>query len=291
VAAARGRTRGFSRRVQLSLFIGYVSAIIGIVIALGLVAIQHFDPARFAILRGLAADVAGGVGMAGRTLINPVTKAGSAVADYWQAGSQNRALREQLAATQTQAITARLTTQENNRLRATLKLIERNPEQIAVARIVGAGPSGNHRFATITAGASDGVAAGQPVVAAEGLIGRVVLTGIMASRVMLLTDGESVVPVRISRSGQPAIAYGAGDGRIRLRLAIGAVGMQRGDIVVTSGAGGLFAPNLPVAVILAADGEYGIGLPLADPARVDTVAIYPPYRPPLPDPVPATATQ
>ena len=96
--------------------------------------------------------------------------------------------------------------------------------------------------------ARPGVAPGQPVRAPDGLIGRVLETGRWASRVLLITDGASNVPVRLVRDGTPALAVGRGDGTIELRtLEVGQNPFRRGDIFVTSGTGGIFPPDIPVA--------------------------------------------
>ncbi|MGC8170129.1 rod shape-determining protein MreC, partial [Salmonella enterica] len=62
-----------------------------------------------------------------------------------------------------------------------------------------------------------GVATGQPVRGPEGLIGRVLETGPNSARVLLLIDPESVVPVRRTRDGMPALAAGRGDGLIDVK--------------------------------------------------------------------------
>jgi len=79
----------------------------------------------------------------------------------------------------------------------------------------------------------------------DGLIGRVLETGRWAARILLVTDGASNVPVRSTRDGTPALAVGRGDGTIELRtLEVGQNPFRRGDVLVTSGSGGLFPPNI-----------------------------------------------
>ena len=86
-------------------------------------------------------------------------------------------------------------------------------------------------------------------------------TGRWASRVLLVTDGSSTVPVRLVRDGTPALAVGRGDGSIELRtLEVGQNPFRRGDLLVTSGVGGLYPPNIPVAVVTGHDGERAIGV-------------------------------
>jgi rod shape-determining protein MreC len=187
-----------------------------------------------------------------------------------RAGTQNEALKKELAASRRRLIEASATETENRRLRALLKLTQDVQDEVAVTRIVGSSFDSSRRLATLSAGASSGVRPGQPVRAAEGLIGRVIESGRWASRVLLVSDGASNVPVRLVRDGTPAIANGRGDGTIDLKtLELGKNPFRRGDVLVTSGVGGVYPPNIPVAVVVGVQGERTVAKPLADPAQVD----------------------
>ncbi len=123
---------------------------------------------------------------------------------------------------------------------------------------------------------------GQAVRADVGLVGRTVEAGSHAARILLLTDPNSRVPVLIVRTGQPALAVGAAGRLLEVRDRLGAeVPLKVGDRLVTSGAGGLFAPQIPVATVVDAS-EPPRALPYADPAALDFVAIYRAYLP-VPD--------
>jgi rod shape-determining protein MreC len=119
-----------------------------------------------------------------------------------------------------------------------------------------------------------------PVVSPMGLVGRVLEAGAHSSRVMLLTDSESMVPVRRAKDDVVAFAEGRADGSLRLRLInLGINPIKRGDVFVTSGAGGLFRPNVAVAVadIITKDGA--IARVLSNPAATDYVAVEPVWQP------------
>jgi rod shape-determining protein MreC len=139
----------------------------------------------------------------------------------------------------------------------------------------------------ITAGSGDGVAVGMPVRSAEGLIGRVVDAGATASRVLLVSDRSNIVPSRLLRGGQPVIATGRGDGTIDLRpLEVGRNPFRRGDLVVTSGTGGLYPPNVPIARVIRLDDDGAIAIPMADPAKVSFAVVEHPFeQAALPQPV------
>ena len=101
-----------------------------------------------------------------------------------------------------------------------------------------------------------GVEAGQAVVDDEGLIGRVVSAGATASRVLLLTDLNSRVPVRVEPGGYRAIAVGDNSRFPKIEFLPPEARLSPGDQIVTSGHGGLMPPDLPVGiVVMASDGS------------------------------------
>jgi len=88
------------------------------------------------------------------------------------------------------------------------------------------------------------------------------------------------VPVRLVRDGTPALAVGRGDGTIELRtLEVGQNPFRRGDILVTSGVGGVYPPGVPVAVVSRIQGDTAIARPAADPARADFAIVERIYQP------------
>jgi rod shape-determining protein MreC len=283
MAPSRHRRRGFSRRVQFSLFIGYVIAVVGAVFGLALVLVSRFDPQGFSILRGAALDVTAPVTSTGRTFVRGVGSIGYEVRAYFRAGSQNNRLREQLKIAQRRLIQASALEEENRRLKRVVRLLENHPAPIVVARLVGSDLAGHRRFATLSAGWRAGVRPGQPVRSTDGLVGRIFETGMFASRVVLLTDGGNNIPVRLVRSGTPILAVGRGDGALDLHALVGGgFPFKLGDVAVTSGTGGVYPPNIPVAVVVKVDGERAVAWPLADPARLDFAIVEPVYQPPLP---------
>ncbi|MET0374647.1 MAG: rod shape-determining protein MreC [Rhizorhabdus sp.] len=282
MAAPRHRRRGFSRRVQYGLFAGYVIATIGLVLAFALLLIARYDPRAFGTLRGVVVDASAPFSGIGRAGVRVLHAAGDEVAAYFNAASQNASLRRELAAERRAVIAARAIAAENARLKKLALLTEHLPRPILSARLIGSTPSGQRRFATLAAGTAEGVRPGMTVRSPEGLVGRVFESGIFASRVLLLTDGETAVPVRIVRSGIAALATGQGDGTMEIRgLMAGGVPFRRGDLAVTSGTGGVYSPNIPVAVITAVRGDRATARPLADPARADFGMVYPIFQAPV----------
>jgi len=280
MAPPMNRRPGFSRRAQFGLFLGYVVAIGGALFALLLLAIAIVDPRGFAALRGASADATAPVAGAGRSVVGFFSGIGDGISDYFRAGSQNARLNRELAEARRELIRRQALDYENRRLLAILGLAQATGDEVTVARIVGSSYDSPRRLATLSAGSAAGVQPGQPVRSPDGLIGRVLETGRWAARVMLVTDGASNVPVRLVRDGTPALAVGRGDGTIELRtLEVGQNPFRRGDILVTSGVGGLYPPNVPVALVTASEGDTAIARPVADPARMDFAIVQRIYQP------------
>lgn len=276
MAPPRHRDRGFSRRISNGLFIGYVVAAMGIVAALALVLIARFDPLAFQGIRGLALDMTAPFSGVTRGVALGANDLAGNAGNYWDAGAQNKALKQELEDARRSLIQAKIANADNARLKRLLHLVEQGTQPIVTARIVGSSLTGQRRYATMGAGRNEGVRAGQPVRSADGLVGRVAEAGFGWSRVELLTDGSSNVPVKLLRTGQPALAVGHGDGSIDIRSTNGAPQpFHRGDLLVTSGTGGVYPPDIPVAVIFSVNGEVASAHPLADPALLNVAIVLP----------------
>ena len=281
------RRPGFSRRVQFSLFAGYVFAIVGALIALLFIVTARVDPTGHAALQGVMADIATPISTAGRAVVNTFKDGGSETAAYFDAASKNRAMAGELKAARRKLIEGQANALENKRLKRLLAIVETQQPRPVTARIVSSSATSSRRYATLAAGAAQGVAVGQPVRGADGLIGRIVQRGQFASRVLLIIDSETIVPVKRVSDGIPALAVGLGDGRIELRpLAAGTNPFKAGDIFITSGTGGVYAPGIPVAIGVRRTREATIGRPLADPASLDYAVVEPVFVAPLTLPPP-----
>jgi rod shape-determining protein MreC len=273
------RRPGFSRRAQFGLFIGYVVAVAGILFAVLLLIIAMIDPRGFSALRSGALDATAPLSAGGRGIVRGVANSGDTIGNYLFAASQNDRLKRQLAATRRTLLHARALEVENQRLKRLLGLAHELDNEITAARIIGSSYASGRRLATLSAGSAKGIRVGQPVRGPEGLIGRVLETGRFASRVLLVTDGSSNVPVRLVRDGTPALATGRGDGTLDIKpLEVGANRFHRGDVFVTSGTGGIYPPNIPVAVVFSTTRDDTIARPIANPARVDYAIVQEIYQ-------------
>lgn len=272
---------GFSRRAQYGLFASYVVAVAGILLGLLLVVTARFDPDGHAAVQEFFADLTSPVANAGRSVVQAGATGFDGVAAYIDAGSKNRALEAEVRRNRAALIEARAAERENYRLQRLARLVARSSDIVASARLIASTGASSRRYATLSAGSLNGVANGQPVRNSEGLVGRIVAAGRVTARVLLITDGGAVVPVRRLSDGFPALATGRGDGGLDIR-ALQASGnpFKAGDVFVTSGAGGIYPPDVPVALAKIEQRDVTIARPLADPARLDFAIVLPPYLPP-----------
>jgi rod shape-determining protein MreC len=257
-------------------------------------------PGRAGASLARGADKASGT--AGGVLAAPVRWIGEgtgAVSAYFLAGSQNQALREQLAAAMKWRDEAEALRLENGRLRALLSLRTSPPLPMVSADTVldARGPFSNSRLADV--GAEAGVSEGNPALSEHGMVGRVTGVGHGISRIMLLTDVESRIPVMAVRTNGRAILTGDGGPNPALAYLRTHDALRQGDRILTSGDGGVAPRGLPIgSAVRGADGVWRVALD-ADAAPIDFVRILlfkdfaqiAEPQPLTPGPPPSTATQ
>ena len=243
-------------------------------------ALSLVAPKTFQAVRGAALDITAPISGA---LYEVTSTAGGLVSgsgNYWDAIHQNGKLKAERKKMLRRMIEAKAIAQENRQLKAALQLRERNRDAVAAGRIVGSSLSSPRRFAVLSVGTGDGVRVGMPVRSPDGLIGRIIDAGNFASRVLLISDRSNIIPSRLLRGGLPVIAQGRGAGTIDVRQhEVGRNPFKRGDVVVTSGTGGLYPPLVPVARVVRLDDDGAIALPLADPADTSFAVVESPYEP------------
>lgn len=288
MAPPSNRRSGFSRRAQYTTFLGYAAGVLGAVIGGGLLIISLVNPDAFEALRGAAADVTEPASQVtaktratGRNLASDLT-------GFFERGSRQARLERELAVAKSRLVEAQATKLENRRLKALLHIREEGDGRIAFARLTASTGSSARRYATLGAGSDRGVAKGMPIRSETGLIGRVLEVGASTSRVLLITDTESLVPVRRARDGVPGFAQGHGDGTIRIRLVnLGLNPLRKGDVMTTSGSGGLYRPGTPIAVVTDLLRDGAIARVLANPSDTEFVLVERAWS--LPEPPPATS--
>ncbi len=136
---------------------------------------------------------------------------------------------------------------ENKRLRNLFESHGKYADRLLVAEIMGVDLDPSNRTMVINKGAMSGVQEGLPIVDGEGVIGQVMHVNPFSSIVLLITDNTHALPVQDARSGARAIAEGLGASNLLSLLYLPiASDLREGDILITSGQGGLFPAGYPV---------------------------------------------
>jgi rod shape-determining protein MreC len=166
---------------------------------------------------------------------------------------------------------------ENRAMRGLLRAVPESAVSYVTARLIGNSGGLYVRTVMVNAGSDQGAVRGQAAITEAGLIGRLTEIGRRASRILLITDLNSRIPVVVSgaipASRISAVLAGDNSDRPRLIFASEPKAIRIGDRVVTSGDGGVFPPGLPVGVVVAVDaGEVRVE-PYAGLSQLDYVLL------------------
>jgi len=142
---------------------------------------------------------------------------------------------------------------ENDKLKRLLHVAPKREARYVTASIVSDHGSAFSSAALINAGKEEGVAANQAAISERGLIGRVTEAGDHSAKLLLLTDVNSRIPVMNERTREKMILVGKGSALPSLSYVATDSVSKKGDRIITSGDGGVFAKNISVGVIKDAD--------------------------------------
>jgi len=168
-----------------------------------------------------------------------------------------------------QAMQAEETARENARLRQLLGWQRQAPWKLKLARVVLREPSNWWRTVQIDLGSRDGLQVNQPVLTAEGLVGRISSVSFARSQVLLLGNPDCKVSAQVENATHDSGVIGASgplNGEfVEMGYLSGNVNLKPGQLVRTSGIGGIYPPNIPIGTVVDSHPvEYG----LATVARV-----------------------
>lgn len=170
--------------------------------------------------------------------------------------------------------TALLLQEQNDHLKKLLNVDLPPVHKHITAQVIADSGNAYMRSLLVTAGEKQGVKSGQPALAGDGVIGRVVDVNGKSARILLLTDINARIPVLIAGKNDRAVLAGKNDALPRLTYLPQGSAVAAGDRVITSGHGGLFPYGLPVGeVVVVDDGEGFAVRPYADMERINFVRI------------------
>ncbi|MBA4217699.1 MAG: rod shape-determining protein MreC [Methylibium sp.] len=209
--------------------------------------------ARFKLMQPARAALALVLHPVQRLLLTPVD-AWDRAADYLR-GAQRAMAAEDLARRQLAAQAERLSRAEalqaeNDRLRKLLALQPALTVPAITAEVLFEAPDPFSRRVVIDRGATQGVAAGSPVINEAGVLGQVTRVYPLSSEVTLLTDKDAAIPLLNARTQMRNAAAGRADGSgMELRFLAANADIRVGDLMTTSGLDGVYPPGLPVAKV------------------------------------------
>lgn len=190
-------------------------------------------------------------------LQSALTLTGRSVAEFWKhylwlvdTYEQNLALVEENRELRASLQGVTETRLENQRLKKLLDFVETDPRPVLPAMVVAEDASSWARTIVIDKGERQGVREGLPVVVAEGVVGRVIKVAPGSARVLLVIDASSSVAGLVQRFRTRGVARGNGRG-LSFEYALREAMVEVGDLVVTSGMGGLFPKGLVLGHVTA----------------------------------------
>lgn len=163
---------------------------------------------------------------------------------------RNTELEAEVSELQSQVIQLQQQVGETQVLAALVDFAQANPEnRYRGAAVIGRDPSPFLHYVIINRGSNDGIRRGMPVVTNQGLVGRIDAVIADAARVQLITDPASTVNVQLQNAEVDATLKGSVTGDLNLDLIPQDTNLQAGDLVLTSGLGGGYPPNLIVGQV------------------------------------------
>jgi rod shape-determining protein MreC len=147
---------------------------------------------------------------------------------------------------------------ENIRLRELLSATPKLGEKVLISEIIKVDVDPFRQLIVINKGSNEGIYLGQAIIDAEGVMGQITHVNALSSMAMLITDASHALPVQIDRTGLRAVAFGTGKiDFLDLRHIPHNADIREGDKLITSGLGGRFPANYPVAIITHVDRPPG----------------------------------
>jgi len=162
---------------------------------------------------------------------------------------------------------------ENIALKNLLQFVEKNEHKIITTKLLSVSLNPFSKSAVIGAGTKQGAEIDQMVVNHEGLVGRIIEVSNNYSKVMLIGDFSSRIPIVTSLSRERGI-LGGNSGKIQIMYLKDNHSVKKGEKVITSGDGKVYPEGIVVGEVVAATKEYVLVEPVVDLSNTDFVSIY-----------------
>lgn len=189
-----------------------------------------------------------------RYLVSLPATAGNWLGDWFTSHSElleeNETLRDESRILSARLQKFEILAEENARLRSLLGSSRKIADDVIVAELLSVDQNPYRQLIEINKGSSDGVEIGHAVIDDFGVMGQVIHVNPQSATTILISDPEHAIPVQFVRSGTRSVAFGRGSThQLELRYLPATADIMVGDELVTSGLGGRFPPNYPVATV------------------------------------------
>ncbi|MCP4979072.1 MAG: rod shape-determining protein MreC [Gammaproteobacteria bacterium] len=213
-----------------------------------------------------------------RYLVSLPATGGNWIGDWFTSHTEllneNEALKDERRILSARLQKLEILAEENARLRNLLGASRTIADDVIVAELLSVDQNPYRQLIEINKGSSDGIEIGHAVIDDFGVMGQVIHVNPQSATIILISDPEHAIPVQFIRSGTRSVAFGRGSTRqLELRYLPATADIMVDDELVTSGLGGRFPPDYPVARVTAIseDRVRGFVSVLAEPkARLDS---------------------
>lgn len=192
----------------------------------------------------------------------------------------------EIAALQSQVIALQQQVTEVEILEALVGFARTQPQnEYQAATVIFRDPRPFQKFVVINVGSDKGIRAGMPVVNAQGLVGRVDAVIANAARVQMITDSLSSVSISVQPEDVEAVLIGSITGDLALDLVPQDASIEPGDLILTSGLGGLYPPSILVGQVASVRSsatalfQQAVVQPIVDFSRVEIVLVIVNFQP------------
>lgn len=250
----QGQTPSIGQRNQKT---GGRALIICCVISLVLLVLGGRGNAFVLGLRGVVQTVTSPARELGSIIASPFVGASNIIANLTtdqQTLSELRAENERL---RTRNVELEEAAKDTERLQELLDLRSSYNLQSESSRIISGSSDSWSRSVTIDKGENSGITDNMPVVSSVGVIGQIVDTGPSTATVRLITDEDSSVAAMVQSSRAHGMLRGSVSGELHLDLVSTDLDVEVGDVVITSGLGGVFPKGLPLGMVTAVESADG----------------------------------
>ena len=208
-------------------------------------------------LRGVAQTITAPVRELGSYIASPFVGLSNVVTNLTSDQQTLLELREENERLRTRNVELEEAAQDTQRLQELLDLKSSYNLESKAARIISGSSDSWSRSVTIDKGEDSGLTVNMPVTCSVGVIGQIIDTSATTSTVRLITDESSSVAAMVQSSRAHGMLQGSVSGELKLELVSCDLDVSVGDVVVTSGLGGVFPKGLPLGMVKSVEASEG----------------------------------